>query len=432
LTVLGHNPAQDHYPPSARAWWLVAILFVGGLISYMHRLALGVIVAPLGSDLGLTDPQISLLQGAAFALIYVLAGLPLGRLADRGYRRNLILGGSALWSLGTLLCALAPDFWTLFGARCVVGIGEATLAPAAASMIADSFPPHRRGIALGIFLTGTVLGGPAAIGIGGPLLSAAEGGAFAALPLLGGLAPWRIVLVIFALVSFALPLALLTVREPARLREGVAESRTDLGWALSAWRLLLPLLLGVALLSIGDYGLFSWAPAAINREHGWSHVDIGVAFGLITSIAGVIGAFGGGVLSDLVARRWGDASRLGVTAVAALAGAAGAALFAAGSAHLALVGVCIWSLASAIGAVSGIAALQALVPPSLRGTGMSLVAFCNTLLGLGLGPTAVAMASDAIGTPSGTSLAIASVISIAALLSAVLSRLAVVAGRQAA
>src|SRR3546814_2259861 len=140
----------------------------------MHRLVLGVLVGPVSADLALTDTEISLLQGAAFAIVQTFALPIFGRLADRGNRRNLIIWGSGLWSFGTLLCSLAPDFWTLFGARCIVGVGEATLAPAAASMISDSFAPHRRGTALGVFLTGTVLGGPAAIAVGGSLLRSEE------------------------------------------------------------------------------------------------------------------------------------------------------------------------------------------------------------------------------------------------------------------
>src|SRR3546814_13312128 len=103
----------------------------------MHRLVLGVLVGPVSADLALTDTEISLLQGAAFAIIYVFAGLPLGRLADRGNRRHFTIWGSGLWSFGTLLCRLAQDFWTLFGARSIGVVGEGTPAAAAASVLAD-------------------------------------------------------------------------------------------------------------------------------------------------------------------------------------------------------------------------------------------------------------------------------------------------------
>src|SRR3546814_1554975 len=169
-----------------------------------------------------------------------------------------------------------------------------------------------------------LLGGPAAIAVGGSLLAAAQAGAFANIPLLADIEPWRIVLLLFAVSSLLLPLALLTIREPPRGAATNVDSPADLAWFVSARAFLLPLLLGVAFLSIGDYSLFSWAPAAISREHGWSPGEIGAAFGLIASVAGVAGAFAGGALSDVAAARAGDRARLMLTAGAAIVAGAGA------------------------------------------------------------------------------------------------------------
>lgn len=412
------DPPQ-FYPSKAQAWWLLAVLFAGGLISYMHRLVLGVLVQPLSHDLMLSDTQVSLLQGAAFAAIYVIAGLPLGRLADRGRRRDMIVVGSIVWSVGTLLCGFSPSFIWLFGARCIVGVGEATLAPAAASMIADAFKPHERGTALGIFLTGIVLGGPTAIWFGGYVLALADTGALTYWPVIGQLPGWRLVLVILALASLLFPLAMLGVREPLR-RERPSLEQFELSGALRTWKLLTPLLLGIALLSVGDYGILSWAPTALIRAFSWPADRVGAAVGLVTAVAGVTGALLGGVLADAAARRAGELARLTVTATAAVFGLAGALMIMAPHPLVVLAGVGLWMLSSSIGATSGISVLQSLVPPGLRGTGMSLVAFCNTLLGLGLGPTAVALASDAYGGRMGTSWAITTVVGPAATLSAIL------------
>ena len=114
---------------------------------------------------------------------------------DKHAGRTLIIAGSIIWTTGTLLCGLAPGFWFLFAARILVGIGEAALAPAAASIISDSFPPHQRGTALGIFMMGMVVGGPGAVGVGGFLLASAQHGDLAHWSLFAGLADWRIVLV---------------------------------------------------------------------------------------------------------------------------------------------------------------------------------------------------------------------------------------------
>lgn len=421
---MNEHSASD-YPPSAQAWWLVAVLCAAGFISYMHRLVLGVLVDPMGAELAIDDTRISFLQGAAFAIVYVFAGLPLGRLVDRVNRRNVLVTGATVWCTGTLLCGFAPDYWTLFAARCVVGIGEAALAPAAASMIADSFRPEQRGTALGIFLTGTVVGGPAAIGVGGFLLDAAESGSFRDWLIVGDATPWRSVLILFGLSGLILPILVLTLREPRR-REAVSQIKLSevLAWFVAARGLVLSLLVGMALLSVGDYGLLSWVPTALVRAFEWSPDRIGLWFGLITTVTGVTGALLGGFLSDVLARRHGEVARLSLAMGAALVGVVGASLVGAGRAETTLVGLGVWTLASSIGATSGITALQMLVPGHLRGISMSLVAFCNTLLGLGLGPTAVALMSAAYDGRSAVNLAIASVVTPAALLSALLVLLA--------
>ncbi len=410
---------QTLYPRRGQAWWMVTIFCFAGFISYTHRLILSVLVDPLQADLGIGDASISLLQGAAFAIIYVLAGLPLGRLADRARRRRVLIGGSLIWCIGSVLCGLAPGFWALFAARAVVGIGEAALAPAAASMIGDSFPPHQRGTAIGVFFMGMVVGGPAAIGIGGILLGAAQDGAFLAVPWLGTLAPWRIVLILIGVSGLLVPLLLLTVREPPRLEASVQAPLADVVARLASDRLILgSLLIAIALLSVGDYGLLSWVPSVLSRLFLWKPEQVGSAFGLITAAAGITGALLGGILSDLVSKRKGVRGRLGFCMVATLLAGIGALLIAASRPELVLLGLALWTLCSAVAATAGVAALQDIVPGDLRGIGMSLVAFCNTLLGLGMGPTAVALVTErGFGSPLAVGYAVACVVAPAAVLS---------------
>ncbi|MBA4306413.1 MFS transporter [Sphingopyxis bauzanensis] len=407
------------YPPREQAWWMVAVFCFAGFISYTHRLILSVLVDPLQIDLGIGDASISLLQGAAFAIIYVLAGLPLGRLADRGRRRRILIGGALIWCTGSILCGLAPGFWTLFAARAVVGIGEAALAPAAASMIGDAFPPHQRGTAIGVFFMGMVVGGPAAVGIGGVLLGAAQDGAFLAVPLLGTLAPWRIVLILIGVSGLLVPILLLTVREPQRLEAIEQAPLSHVIARLASDRLVLgTLLIAIALLSVGDYGLLSWVPSVLSRLFLWKPEQIGSIFGLVTAIAGIFGALLGGVLSDLFARRGGVRGRLGFSMAAASLAGVGALLVAAPHPALVLLGLGLWTLCSAIAATAGVAALQDVIPGDLRGIGMSLVAFCNTLLGLGMGPTAVALVTErGFGNPLAVGYSVACIVVPAAMLS---------------
>lgn len=384
-------------PTPAARWWMVGVFTLAGLFSYTDRVILGALVDPIRGEFAISDSQVSLLQGAAFAIVYVLAGLPLGRLADRASRIRLIVAGSTIWTLGTLACGLAPSFATLFGARILVGIGEATLAPAAISMIADSFPPARRGTAVGIFLTGMVAGGPVAIAVGGLLLDTAARGAFAALPLLGGLAPWRTVLVTVGVLGLAVPLLCLTIAEPPR-GEARGPALSSLRDVVSGFRnrqsLLLPIYLGLALLSVGDYGILSWMPTLLSRRYTMGATEVGALFGLISAAGGITGSFLGGVMSDAAERKGGSRARLFVVGAAAGLAALGAALVAGPGPAWALAGLGVWTFASALGGTGGIVALGVIVPGEIRGVTISLVAFCNTLLGLGFGPTLVALATD--------------------------------------
>ncbi|WP_129780858.1 MFS transporter [Peristeroidobacter soli] len=418
---LGNDTAT--YPSAARGWWMVAVFCLAAFVSYTDRLILSALFDPLRADLGISDAQVSLLQGAAFVVIYVLAGLPLGRLADRGRRRSLLLFGAITWCLGTAYCGMAPDFWSLFVGRLIVGIGEAALAPAGVSMLADSIPPERRGTAIGIFMMGTVVGGPAAVAIGGILLGAAETGALSSLPLIGEAAPWRIVLVVVGICGLIVPLLFLTLREPART--GTTGHDMPLSQVVSRfvrdWRLFVPLYLGMALLSVGDYGLFSWVPASLSRRFAWSSEQIGTLMGAITAVAGVTGSLAAGALSDAAARRGGTRARLGLVAAGALVAAFGASLVAVNHPGFVLAGLGLWTFASALGGIGGIAALQEIVPNELRGVSMSVLAFCNTLLGLGFGPTAVALVTErGFGEPAAVGTAISVVVAPAGLISCLL------------
>ena len=154
------DPAADAKPqpdpgeqaPGTRLvypWYVVVILLLAMVVSFIDRQVITLLVAPIRADLGISDTQMSLLMGFAFAIFYVTMGVPIARLADRYSRRTIIAAGIFLWSLATAACGLARSFLQLFTARVFVGVGEATLTPAAYSMIADYFPPERLGRAIG-------------------------------------------------------------------------------------------------------------------------------------------------------------------------------------------------------------------------------------------------------------------------------------------
>src|SRR5580692_8198726 len=170
-------PQPDGYPRPAYAWYVVGVLVLVTILSYTDRQILSLLVDPIRRDLLISDTQVGLLIGTAFAFVYGLAGLPLGWLADRLRRRNLIVAGISLWSIGTVCCGLSHNFGQFFAARVLVGIGEAVLTPASVSMISDSFPPRNRGRATSVFLMGMAMGAGGAILFGGVILRLADSGA---------------------------------------------------------------------------------------------------------------------------------------------------------------------------------------------------------------------------------------------------------------
>ena len=397
---MGQADDVTRWPAPARAWSVVGLFCVAAILSYTDRQILGLLVDPIRADLHISDTQVGVLQGIAFAIVYSFAGLPLGRLADLVQRRSVLLGGIALWSVGTLLCGYAGSFGLLFAGRIVVGIGEAALAPAAMSMIADMFPTARRGTAIGLFAMGMVIGGGAAISIGGAVLGLAAHGSFVDVPVIGTLAPWRTVLVLLAMSGVPLFLLLALVREPSRHRTAVeaAQSGDGLRAILAQLALvrgaLIPLVLGCALMSVGDFAMMSWAPALLSRRYLLSPEAIGLALGLPIVLAGALASLGGGAISDRLALRRGPAGRLLLAACSAIVALPFALIAITSSAHQAIACVALWILGSTVAGIVGMTAIQEIVPNRARGLSASFISFGNIMLGLGGGATLTGVVTD--------------------------------------
>lgn len=379
------------------SWWTLCLLFVAAIISYLDRQALNLLIDPVRRDLGLSDIGISLLQGAAFAVLYSIAGLPLGRMADRTCRKCLIMIGMLVWSAATVAGGLATSFGQLFAARVLVGIGEAALAPAAQSLIGDLFPPHKRGLATAIFVMGMISGSGIAVAVSGYLLDAAAAGAFQGWPVIGDLAPWRVVLVLCGLPGILLvAVILLTSSEPPRRQTPGYVGEPVMAFVRREWRRLWPVYVGMAMVSIGNYAMISWMPALLMRRFELSAGEVGAQLGVVAIVAGIIGALSAGSIADLLQSRGMRGAKLTVAFWATLLSLPAAAIGFAGSAGLALALAGLWILATVASGAVVIAALQDLLPAEFRGTGASVAAFCGTMIGLGVGPTAVALLTERV------------------------------------
>ncbi|MGH9752958.1 MAG: MFS transporter, partial [Blastocatellia bacterium] len=216
-----HAPAtaEEAYPPIGYAWYVVSILTVIYIFSFIDRVILSLLVQPIRRDLGISDTRMSLLMGFSFAVFYSFFGIPLGRLADSRSRRTLIAIGCAVWSLMTAWCGLARNYLQLLLLRMGVGVGEATLSPAAYSLITDYFPKQRLATAMSVYSTAIHLGSGLAYILGGLVVGfiASQGESInTGLPIVGAIRPWQIVFFIVGLPGLVLALLMYTVKEPVR------------------------------------------------------------------------------------------------------------------------------------------------------------------------------------------------------------------------
>ncbi|MEZ0603165.1 MFS transporter [Paraburkholderia sp. IW21] len=393
------------YPSARYAWYVIAVLFAATLLSQLDRQLPALLVHPLRKEFGISDTAFSLLQGYAFAIFYTLAGLPLGRLVDRGNRRNLIFAALLFWGAATALFAFGQSYTHLLLARVGVGIGEAVLAPAAYSLIADCIAPAQRGRAMAIYYVSIAIGSGASLLLGGWLLAAIppHGLGIAGF---GRVPAWRLAFVAAALPAVPLALLLLaTVREPARQEVAVTSAGIDMAEDASVGDFVRYLRLHAAtfasvltypaLLSIIGYGALAWAPALFERTFGMPPTRSGPVLGLIIAIAGAGGTLVCGFLSDAWTARGVPAARFRVALL-------GSAVFALpcmlwplmpdARLAFALLFVSVFGLGIAQSAAP--AAIQAAVPNRMRGQAIAVYLLLAGLLGIGLGPTIVALVTD--------------------------------------
>lgn len=414
----------------AVAWLALVVFFLAAVLSYTDRLILNLLVDPIRHDLGISDVQVSYLQGAAFAVIYSLVGLPLGRFADKHNRRNVIAAGIVLWSIATASCGYVGSFQQFFLARIFVGIGEAALAPAVMSMIPDLFPPAMRGTAIAIFLAGMAIGGGVSISVGGLLLGQFSNGALAAMPILGHLAPWRAVLVSLALPGLAIAALIACLPEPPRLERSRNVTRADIAETLGFFRrhaaLFSVLFGGFALMQVVDYGLVAWLPTLLIRKFAVAPAVAGPRIGEVAIVFGGLGTLLGGWLPDrLLARGMGNA-RIHVALVSYLLTMPTLLFPVQSSTHRVLLWYAAYAFLANMGTCAGFAATQDAVRAEMRGFSVSLQAMAYTLFGLGCGPTAVAATTEYLyRSPSQVGIAMTTVAIPAAVAAVLLLAIAV-------
>ena len=290
---------------SGHAWYVVAALLLVSTLGYVDRLIMSFLIEPIKHDLGLSDTEVGLIAGLAFALLYVFAGIPIGRLIDTRRRVAVLAVCVLIWSAATAASGLAVGFMSLFFARVWVGAGEAAVGPAAVSLVGDYFPPDKVQRPLGIFTVGLYAGGGLALILGGQLIAYLTQLGKVDLPLLGTMSAWRMTFLLLGLPGGLLAVLLvMTVREPIRRNYAVAaDQRGAIIFFRQHRKLLLLTMFSVIMWGFNSYGLLNWYPAMLMRSYGLSTQEVAWTYGPAFLLGGTLGALGLAPMTRFVAAR---------------------------------------------------------------------------------------------------------------------------------
>jgi MFS family permease len=380
-----------------RAWTSLAILIAFYMLSLLDRQILSLLVLPIQADLGLNDGQLGLLQGLAFIVLYSIFGLVFGWGVDFASRRWILFGSVVVWSLSTIACGLALTFKQLLLARMMVGLGEASLAPASLALMGALFARDRLSLANGIYFMGTNIGSAIFFTVGGRLIGhfVAQGGA--ALPLLGHVKAWQASFIIFG--TCGLPLALLAfglhdVRHKRLVSGPEAGQEGLLAFFRRRGRLFLGHVLGYSCLTSGAYALISWSPAFFGRVHHFSPAQVGAVIGVSYGICGACGnLMWGAIISRLMQRGRRDAAYR-IFSLLPLLGVPVAILgLTTSNTALSVVCICLtWPIMLAAGPLN--TALQLFTPAHLRGRTGSIMMLSVGLFSVGLTPWLIGLLTE--------------------------------------
>lgn len=392
------QPANIAAASSRVMLWTLLVVYI---LNFLDRQIVAILAEPMKQEFGLSDTQLGLLAGPAFAVFYAVLGVPIARYADKAGTNRvwLISVALAVWSAMTAVCGMAQNFVQLALARVGVGIGEAGCTPAAHSLIADSVPAEKRSSAIAFYGLGIPIGGLLGLIIGG---------------IINDLYGWRAAFMIVGapgiLLAFILPKI---IREPRRHSESLqaaiaaspekpAVSVKDAAREIFASKAYLYIFIAASFTAFLSYGKGIWTISFFIRSHGLSTTEAGLSLAVALGASGIVGTWLGGKIADTFGKR--DKRHL-LTMPAIGMAIAAPLLFASYSAADWRIGIALLIVptilnASYYGPAYG--CVQGLVRPELRAVAASLVVFGQNLIGLGMGPLLFGVLSDALQPMAGT------------------------------
>ena len=385
------------------AWYVVFILMLANISSFIDRQILALLVGPIKRDLHLSDTQMSLLMGLSFALFYTFFGVIIGRFADKFNRRNIIIGGVAVWSLMTAMCSGVKSYGQFFAARMGVGVGEATLGPSAYSIITDYFPRNKLARALSTYSMGIYLGSGLAILIGAGLISALPTSGMVNIPIMGDIYPWQMLFIYVGLPGVLVALLMLTIKEPARtnvLKTQDGGTEVTLKEALAEiWtrrRAYLNVTLGASFGAFISYGSSGWIPTYFVRTFGWQMKEVGFKYGLIVTIFCALGVYAGGWLADWYVKRGVSDGKVRAGIISGLGVFVSSFNFLLSDPNMILLSIIVPSFFVAFSFGASVAAVQEIMPNRVRALASSIFLFIVNIIGLAGGPFIVAFFTDSV------------------------------------
>ena len=372
---------MKRYDTAASRAFVLAMLLIVYTFNFLDRLVMSILATPIKAELHLTDAQLGMLGGLAFAILYSILAIPFAWLAD-GTKRNWVISASLLvWSGFTALCGMTAGFGALFLCRLGVGVGEAGGVAPSYALISDIFPPRQRARALAIYSLGIPLGAGLGILFGGAVASAVD---------------WRTAFIAVGLAGVIfMPIFALTVREPVRsvtaqARVGFADVVAMLVTKPGFWLLAF----GAAFSSMIGYGLAFWLPSLLQRSFGMTLLSASHFYGALLLIGGIPGILLGGWTAD----RAGLTGKTGYARIPGIAFLVSVPLFAAGilshSSALAFALFLVPQALSYMWLAPVLTAVQHLVPSPVRATASACFLLINNLIGLGLGALTIGKLSD--------------------------------------
>ena len=396
------DPQVEEPPwPSPRiGWYAVIALAIANAVSFIDRLVISLLVPDIKADLGISDTQIALLTGLAFAFFYATLGLPIARLADTKSRKIIITVGVAFWSLMTAVCGLAKSFWQLFLARVGVGCGEATLSPSTYSMLADYFPPNKLATPIGVFSAGVSAGMGLAFIAGAAAIQLVSGLGDIQLPLVGAIGGWRLVFVIVGSLGIIVVALMTFVREPARrhVKQNEAASSIPIAevarYFRSRWKIYTLTMSGYGFTAVSVYGIINWTPVFYIRSFGLSPTEAGYLIGLVAMAGGISGAYLGGLVADRWSRTDPNAKLkvLTICCVGLLPAGVISPLMPNETLALSVLFFTFFFGTAAAGPTGSF--IQIITPGAMRAQFGALYQFALNFVGLGLGTLIVALFTD--------------------------------------